>query len=400
MKDFIKQIITKVLIFAAIAAMAVGLYFLRREKEPPPPPPPTVTISKPVIKDVTNYYDFTGNTAAIEFVEIRARVEGFLESIHFKESDIVKNNELLFLIDPSEYIARRDEALADLKAAKAELERAQVDLERVQEAIKTNAVSEREVSTRRAQRDKADAAVKGAQAALIEAEIKLGYTRVSSPITGRTSRKMVDLGNLVGAEEKTLLTTVVRMDPMYVYFNVSELILLEVLEGKPVKEKRDPDVPFFVGLANQEGHPIEGNLDYIDNIVDPETGTIKVRGVIPNPDQAVLPGMFVRVRTPARKQKDAILVKEIAIGTDIAGKYILIVGKDNIVEQRDVKMGPLFEDMRVIAEGIEPGEEYIIDGLLDARPGKPVTPQTEDQIKKKAEEKNGEKEPEKPKEKQ
>ncbi|MBW8015785.1 MAG: efflux RND transporter periplasmic adaptor subunit [Planctomycetes bacterium] len=380
MKEGIKRgIVNFVLLLAAVGGLA-ALFYFRKEKEAPPPPPPSVRVAKPVVKDVTRYYDFTGNTEAMEFIDVQARVEGFLESIHFKESDLVKKDELLFVIDPTQYDAKRDEAAAKVRAGKAELERAQIDLERVEEAVKTNAVSEREVSTRKAQRDIAAAELKAAEAVLINAETELGYTRVVSPIDGRTSRRLVDLGNLVGATEKTLLTTVVKVAPIYVYFNVSELILLEVLGEKP-EQQRNTGRAFYVGLASEKKYSREGVMDYIDNTVDPATGTIKVRGILPNKEDPILPGMFVRVRVPAKIKKGAILVEESALGTEIAGKFLLVVGEGDIVEQRPVTIGMLSGSMRVIEEGITPDEVYIVEGNQQARPGLPVTIDTSEKPK-------------------
>lgn len=383
MNEGIKRgIVNFILLIAAVAGLA-ALFYFRREEPQPPPAPPTVRVAKPVVKDVTRYYDFTGNTEAMEFLEIRARVEGFLQSIHFKESDLVKDGDLLFVIDPTQYDAKRDESAARVKAAQSELERAQIDLERVEEAVKTNAVSEREVSTRKAQRDIAAAELKAAQAVLVNAETELGYTKVTSPIDGRTSRRLVDLGNLVGAEEKTLLTTVVKVAPIYVYFNVSEMILLEILGAGPEKRKVHGHV-FFVGLADEEKYSRKGKMDYIDNTVDPATGTIKVRGILPNEKHPIMAGMFVRVRVPAEIQKAAILVEEKALGTEIAGKFLLVVGAGNIVEQRPVTIGMLSGNMRVIEEGITADEAYITEGIQQARPGMPVTVDTSELSEKSA----------------
>jgi RND family efflux transporter MFP subunit len=372
MNEGIKRgVVNFVLLLGAVAGLA-ALFYFRREKVEPPPPPPVVRVDKPVVKDVTRYYDFTGNTEAMEFIEIRARVQGFLESIHFTESDLVKDGDKLFVIDPTQYEAKRDEAAAQLRAAQSELERAQIDLERVEEAVKTNAVSEREVSTRKAQRDIAAAEVKAAEAVLVNAETELGYTQVMSPIDGRTSRRLVDLGNLVGAEEKTLLTTVVKVAPIYVYFNVSEIILLEILGRNPEKRGEHKHA-FYVGLADEEEFSRKGVMDYIDNTVDPATGTIKVRGILPNEKDPIMAGMFVRVRVPSEIKKGAILVKEKAIGTEISGKFLLVVGEGDVVEQRPVTIGMLSEGMRVIEEGITADEVYIAEGIQQARPGMPVT---------------------------
>ena len=380
MKDGIKRGIGNFVLLLAVVGGLAALFYFRREEEVPPPPPPSVRVAKPVVKDVTRYYDFTGNTEAMEFIDVKARVEGFLESIHFKESDLVKKDDLLFVIDPIQYEAKRDEAAARVRAAKAELERAQIDLERVEEAVKTNAVSEREVSTRKAQRDIAAAELKAAEAVLINAKTELGYTQVVSPIDGRTSRRLVDIGNLVGAEEKTLLTTVVKIAPIYVYFNVSELILLEVL-GEIPKDKRDSGHTFYVGLASEKKYSRKGVMDYVDNTVDPATGTIKVRGILLNKEDPVLPGMFVRVRVPAQIKKGAILVEEKALGTEIGGKFLLVVGEGDVVEQRPVTIGMLSKGMRVIEEGITPDEVYIVEGNQQARPGLPVTIDTSEKPK-------------------
>jgi RND family efflux transporter MFP subunit len=225
-----------------------------------------------------------------------------------------------------------------------------------------------------------EANVKAAQAELDRARLDLGYTKVTSPIDGRVGRNLVDAGNLVGANENTLLTTVVQMDPMYVYFNVPERFLLERVGERPKDERRRPDIKFRVGLVNEEGYPHEGVLDYIDNTVDPATGTIRVRGVVPNMEHLLFPGAFARVRIPEqRKAKEAaLLVKERAIGTDLGGKYVLVVDEKNIVGHRPVELGGLSDGgLRVVTQGLEANERYIVTGLQRARPGRPVEPETE-----------------------
>jgi RND family efflux transporter MFP subunit len=221
-----------------------------------------------------------------------------------------------------------------------------------------------------------EADVRAAQARVDTAKLDLGYTDVRSPIDGRVSRNYVDVGNLVGAGERTLLTTVVKMDELYCYFNVTERLVLEQLAKRAVGERRDPIQKFFIGLAHEKGFPHEGRLDYIDNTVDTATGTITVRGIVPNDDELLFPGAFVRVRVPGGVKADAVLVDERAIGTDLGGKYVLVVGGDNIVEHRRVTLGQLDEGMRVIEEGLGPDERYIVTGLQRARPGLPVTPRT------------------------
>lgn len=291
---------------------------------------------------------------------------------------MVRRGQLLFVIEQAPYIARRNQAAADVQTWEAELARAQSDLERLELAIQTNAVSQQEVDRARADVQQAEANLLGAKARLEQAELDLSYTEVRSPIDGMVSRRQVDIGNLVGSGENTLLTTVAKLDPVYVYFDVSERIILAMLKarGRSIGEPSPPDerVPAYLGIANEEGWPHEGYLDYIDNRVNPNTGTIQVRGLFPNPDGALLPGLFARIRVPTTLQEGALLVAERAIGTDLGGKYLLIVGDDSVVELRHVELGQLEEGMRVIQSGLQSGERYIINGLQRARPGLPVTP--------------------------
>lgn len=348
--------------------------------EPPAPPPPEVTVAQPVSRNVVAYDEFTGRTEAIESVEIRARVAGALERIAFEPSTLVRQGQLLFVIERAPYVARRDQAAADVQTWEAERARARSDLERLELAIRTNAVSQQEVDRARADLAQADANLLGAQARLKQSELDLGYTEVRSPITGLVARWLVDIGNLVGSGENTLLTTVVKFDPIYAYFDVSERLVIDFLaqEGRQLGTGANAaDQPVFLGLANENGWPHEGRIDYIDNTVDPNTGTIQVRGVFPNSNRILFPGLFVRVRVPRGLQENAVLVSERAIGTDLGGKYLLIVGENDVVELRHVELGVQEEGMRVILSGITPGERYIVNGLQRARPGLPVTPVSE-----------------------
>ena len=227
----------------------------------------------------------------------------------------------------------------------------------------------------------ADASLLGSKAALEQAELDVSYTEVRSPIRGVVSRRLVDIGNLVGSGENTLLTTVAQMDPIYVYFDVSERLILEMFneQGRTFERRStspEEQVPAFLGLANENGWPHEGRLDYVDNTVDANTGTIQVRGVFPNSKNVLFPGLFARIRVPTLLQEDALLVSERAIGTDLGGKYLLIVGEGDMVELRHVELGRLEDGMRVIVSGLEAGERYIINGLQRARPGLPVSPKT------------------------
>jgi RND family efflux transporter MFP subunit len=355
---------------------------------PPPPAPPEVTVATPLRRDVISYADFTGNTVAFERAEVRARVAGFLERMEFTPSEIVKKNKLLFVIEQAPYQARRDQAEAALRSAQANLERARSDLERLEVAVRTNAVSQQDVTRARAEMDQAEASVLSARARLAEAEIQLDYTEVRSPLAGIVGRNLVDLGNLVGQGDATLLTTVVALDPIFVYFDLPETLVLRLRadlreQGIDSVEKiDDPEVrdyvKFFVGTQVEEGHPHEGHLDFIANSVNAATGTIEVRGVVPNADRTLLPGVFVRVRIPGRLKPDSVLVAERAIGTDLGGKYVMLVGEGNVVEQKYVELGPREPDGFVVVQsGLEGNETYIVKGILRARPGFPVSPQRE-----------------------
>ena len=356
-------------------------------REPPPPPaPPEVTVAEPVRRDVVNYQDYTGNTVAYEQAEVRARVPGFLTGMKFVPADTVRKGDLLFVIEQEPFQAQRDQQEASLRSAEANKDRARSDLDRLEEAVRTNAVSQQEVTRARAELSQAEASVLSAQAGLAQAEIQLAYTEVRSPISGQVGRNLVDLGNLVGQGDATLLTTVARMDPMYVYFDLPENIVLRLkadlrevgikTQADAKKEGAREHVKFFIGTQIDEGFPYEGYLDFISNTVNAATGTIEVRGVVPNPDHVLLPGVFLRVRVPGRVLQGAILVEERAIATDLGGKYVMVVGEGNTVEQRYVELGPREgEGMIVVYSGLDGSEGYIVNGMLRARPGFPVTPQ-------------------------
>jgi RND family efflux transporter MFP subunit len=349
------------------------------------PPPPQVTVTKPERREVQRYGEFTGNTRAIEYAEIRARVSGTLEEMRFESGRFVEENDVLFVIEPEIYQAAFDEAQAAVAATRSELARAESDLERIQQAIQTNAVSQQDLDRAQANRDQADAAVLGAQARLTQARIDLGYTQVRTPVPGQVSRNYVDIGNLVGAGEATLLTTVTRIDPIFVYFDVPEqavLLLSRAMRDTTLTQEQLARVgEVLVATADDVGYPHHGEIDFIDNTVNPATGTIEIRAVVENTDNVLFPGLFVRIRVLGGLMPDATLVHERAIGTDLGGKYVLLVGENNIVEQRYVVLGPVQDDGTVvIEEGLDGSEGYIVNGMLRARPGFPVTPQTEAEV--------------------
>jgi RND family efflux transporter MFP subunit len=389
MKLLFKTISLKFNVYSAMLFLVVVLLAACEQKNTyVEPPPPKVTVARPLEKEVTDYLEFTGNTRAFEEVEIRARVPGFLKSMHFTSGTAVDKGELLFIIDPREYQAELNAANAELNAAKAMQHRAKIEYDRAKRVFDKGAGRETDVVRWQGERDVALAAIERAKANVERANLNLGYTKVTAPIRGRVSRNFVDVGNLVGEGEATLLTAVTRYDPMYVYFNLNEIDLLQVqsmyrkrVQEKGVDPNKDPDIraeiPLFLGLANEEGYPHEGVVDFADSGVDPATGTMQLRGVFPNPGppNVLLPGLFTRLRMPIDKRENALLVSERAIGADQGGNYLLTVNSDNEVEKKPIRMGQLVDGLLVIEEGLQPGELVIVKGLQRARPGGKVDPE-------------------------
>jgi multidrug efflux system membrane fusion protein len=346
-----------------------------------PPPPPDVTISQPVKQKVTNYLEATGTVAALESVKIRARIEGWLETINFEPRAWVKKDSLLFRIDQRPFQAKVDQARAVVEGKKADLKLAQIEWQKADYLLSKAAISELKMDEATAKRDMARAQVGIAQANLETAKLNLSYTKVTAPIEGRVSRNLVDIGNLVGAENKTLLTTMVNDKSVYAYFNLSELSFLPLMrkylkkiDGSPSTgdQKRDP-TPAFLGLADEQGYPHKGHIDYADTQVDPHTGTIQLRAIIPNSNGLILQGMFVRIRIPVSTQ-ESLLVPDVAVQADQSGKYVLVVNKKNMVEKRQVNVAQRVDRMRVITKGLTDKDRVIVNGLQRARPGGEVKP--------------------------
>lgn len=344
-----------------------------------PPPPPEVTVAQPTRRTVTEYLEFTGNTQALETVELRARVKGFLQSAAFEDGAYVKKDDLLFVIDPAEYKAAVDANAAKVAQAKAKLDRTTRDLSRAQTLVKQGNVSEQVLDMRLSDKLQADGEVQAAEADLEQAQLNLGYTRVVAPFDGRMGRKLIDPGNLVGNDGNTQLATIVRNNPIYAYFSLNEKDLLRVRKppatgSTPQRGDNVSSIPLQLGLTNEDGYPYEGRFDFADTGVDPNTGTILLRGIFPNDERALLPGLFVRIRAPVGESKDALLVDDTAVGIDQRGRYVLIVNDQNKVETRPVEIGAKSDGLRQITKGLTATDWVIVKGLQRAREGIEVKP--------------------------
>jgi RND family efflux transporter MFP subunit len=364
----------RLLLFAALA-LAAGLAACDKRNAYVPPPPPAVTVAKPVRQQVVDYLEFTGNTQAVQTVNLTARVEGFLQEIKFKDGQDVKQGQPLFVIEPAPYQAKVTKAKADLDSQKARLTQAEVELTRSKKLFAERAGPDTEVVKWQRERDSAVADLEAAKANLQIAEINYGYCRVAAPFDGRVSRRQVDLGNLVGSGgQATTLATVIKDDPIYAYFTLSERDLLRVSKHHDPDKNPQGRAKLDMGFSDQKDFPMQGILDYYDLGVDPQTGTMLLRGVFPNPKGEIVPGLFARLRAPL-ETRDALTVPEAAVGVDQVGHYVLVVGDKNIVEQRPVTAGQAVNGLRVIDKGLEGGETVVVNGLQLARPGAPVTPQ-------------------------
>ncbi|MEM7625077.1 MAG: efflux RND transporter periplasmic adaptor subunit [Planctomycetota bacterium] len=345
-----------------------------------PPPPPAVEVATPARRDVTSYYHYTGNLEAVASVEVRARVSGILEAMHFEVSSPVEAGDKLFTIEPAAYDIGIQAAEAAVQTAEAAVELATIEKNQLQEAFDRNAANERELQKYITALKTAEAEKLAAEAQLRDAKLQRQYADVIAPIAGRVNREMVDVGTLVGVGEPTLLTTVVQMDPIHVYVDVSERIVQEYLNqdknGEVNGDAAPPPPPIEIARSSDPPgtYPFVGVIDYVDNVVDESTGTLRVRGSIPNTEGRLFPGLFVRARVPYDTIENAVLVREDALGTDLTGKFVLVVGEDNVVEQRAVTLGEKTADGHIaVTAGLDGGERYVTVGIQKARPGNPVT---------------------------
>ena len=337
---------------------------------------PAVTVSRPVQQKITEWDEYTGRFVAVKTVEIRARVSGFIDSIHFKDGQIVKQGDLLFIIDPRPYRLAVEQATADRDRTRAKLAIARSDVERATPLLRSQSVTEREFDTRKSTQEDASAAVMSADAALRQAQLNLEWTEVRAPIAGRISDRRVDAGNLIagGQSGATLLTSIVSIDPIHFVFDGSEADFIHYLRLAAAGERpssRDVQNPVAVRLADESDYKHLGRMDFVDNVVNAKTGTIRGRAIFDNKDGLLTPGFFGRVRLFGGEH-DALLLPDSAIASDQSNKIVFTVATDDTVGVKRVELGPLVHGLRVIRSGLNAGDRVVIEGLARARPGQKV----------------------------
>ena len=375
---------TKLVLSAAAAAaiLATGCGKPAGPSASQMPPPPTVTVAAVEERELIETDEFTGRIDAVESVEIRARVSGYLSEIRFKAGQKVKKGDVLFVIDPRQRKADVEKALADLQRAKVRFEVTDRESVRGEQLRESKTISTEEADQRKSSVMDARAAVASAEAALSNAALQLEYTEVRSPIDGRASRALVTVGNNVSGADgfTTLLTTVVSVDPVYVYTDVDEATLLRFQrldrENK-VTRNGDGKVEVRMAIADGQGLAQTGYIESFDNRLQSETGSILLRTVFPNRDEKLVPGLFARLSVPLSEKKAVTLVSERAIGTDQSQKFVFTLTSSNTVAYRPVKLGPVIDGQRVVREGLKAGEQIVVNGLQRVQPGMSVTPEKE-----------------------
>jgi RND family efflux transporter MFP subunit len=357
-----------------VLAIAAGAAACGQNNQYAAPPPPKVTVAAPVAQDVTRYFEATGNTAAVNSVALVARVQGFVQAISYNDGDFVKKGTSLFTIEPQPYKLKVDAAKAAVISAQATLKQAEADFQRQADLLTRQVSAQVTYDKALATRDSSQADLQSAQANEQQAEIDLGYTDVTAPFDGVVSARQVSIGQLVGANSPTTLATIVQMDPIWVNFNASESDVLQVRANLAKSGKTTADllgIAVEVGLQNEDGYPHRGKLDYVAPNVDPSTGTLAARASLDNADRSLLPGYFVRIRIPSKPQP-ALLVPDVALGSDQGGRYVLVVNQDNVVEQRKVEPGQLVGELRVIESGLTKDDRVVVGGIMRAIPGEKV----------------------------
>jgi len=369
----------------AVVLSAAGLLFVgcrpsSNLKSAAPVTPP-VSVAQPIPSKINEWDEFTGRLASPETVEVRARVSGYIDKVHFKEGREVKQGDLLVTIDQRPYLAIVDRLKAELGSARARAELARGEAKRAEGLAATKAISTDTYETRRQSSVQAEEAVHSAEAAVKSAELDLEFTEVRAPITGRISNARVTAGNLVtggSTANTTLITTIVSLDPLYCYFDADEASVLRYRqmhrEGTRTSAIFSP-IPAEMGLGNEQGFPHKGNIDFVDNQLNPATGTIRARGVFANADKLMAPGFFARLRIPGAGEYNAMLIRDSAISSDQGRLFVLTVDANNKTVYQPIKTGPIVDGMRVVREGLKASDQVIVSGLMSARPGVIVQPQ-------------------------
>jgi RND family efflux transporter MFP subunit len=366
-----------------IAASLLGAIFLTlwsacgEKPTRTPPPPPKVTVVQPVRKSVIDYLEITGNTQAFQKVQLVARVAGYLEKVLIQDGQMVKKGQTLFLIQQDTYQYALHQAEGQISLQKAQIEYAEKQLARYSHLLEPKAASQMDVDNWRFQRDSAQANLKVAEAARDLAKLNLIYTEVRAPFDGRVDRRLVDPGDLVGSGGNTVLTELSQIDPIYAYFTISDLDLTRLMKStKGIPQQSEAEKrPVFVGLPSEEGYPHQGQLDFIATSLNTTTGTLLLRGVLPNPEGKILPGLFARVRVPLETERQALVVPQEAVDQDQVGAHVLTVDENNLVKRISVKTGVVFDQSQVIEEGLTGSEWVIVKGHLRAVVGRQVTPE-------------------------
>lgn len=342
--------------------------------------PPTVTVAEPVARTITEWDRFTGRLEAVDAVEVRARVSGYLQAVHFEEGALVDEGDLLYEIDPRPYQAVLEEAEAQVHRARVRLELAESELDRARRLYERRAISEEELDARSQEQKEAMAALAAAEAEVEAARLDVEFTRVRAPISGRISNTRVTRGNLIrgGSADSTLLTTLVSMDPIYFYFSADERAVLRYMRWIAAGERpsaRERTTEAYLQLADEEGFPHRGLIDFVDNRIDDATGTLRVRAVFDNADHLLVPGMFGKITVPGRGPYEAVLIPPEAVGTDQAEQFVYVVDEDDVARRRVVELGPDAWGLRVVRRGVQPGERLVVEGIQRVTPDEAVTPE-------------------------
>jgi RND family efflux transporter MFP subunit len=366
-----------------VAVAGLGVFGCGQKPASQAPPPPTVTVAKPVKKEIVEWLYFTAQTQAIDTVTITPRVTGYIDNITFKEGDIIDFGDLLFVIDPRPYQAALDQAKGQLEQAQAQEKLNDANLERANDLLAKKVIAKQDYDTTAAQKYVGDAQVVASQAALESAQLNLDFTQIRSPIHGKIGAQLVNRGNLVQANA-TQLTTIVSIDPIYAYFYVDERSVLryqESVKAGKMPAAKQATLPVWLQLENEQGYPHAGVIDFINNSFDPSTGTLQLRGRFPNLDGFLLPGAFGSVRVAGSPKYEAVLVADRAIGSDQDQKYVVVVQADGLTKFQKVVLGPIADGLRVIQSGLQGDETVVVEGIGKVRPNSKVSAEQTDMNK-------------------